>query len=57
LGWTVIGTFVVGILKKIPEIIQAQKAGKQSNLAEVLGIPMENDLFDLCQRHFLSINT
>ena len=41
LAWTVIGTFVVGILKKIPEIIASQKAGKPINLAESLGIPME----------------
>lgn len=41
LGWTVISTFVVGILKKIPEIIQAHKAGKPTNMAEALGIPME----------------
>lgn len=41
LGWTVIGTFVAGILKKIPEIIAAHKSGQKIGLLQALGIPME----------------
>jgi hypothetical protein len=41
LGWTVIGTFVASILKKIPEIIAAHKSGQKTGLLQALGIPME----------------
>ncbi len=41
LGWTVLGSLVSGIVKKIPELILAFQTGTVANIADVLGIPME----------------
>jgi hypothetical protein len=41
LGWTTIGTFVAGILKKIPKLIAAFKPGGNSDIGQILGIPIE----------------
>ena len=41
LGWTTIGTFVVGILKKIPQLISAFKPGGNTEISKILGIPVE----------------
>jgi hypothetical protein len=41
LGWTTIGTFVTGILKKIPQLIEAFKPGSTNDIGQILGIPVE----------------
>ncbi|MBU6158729.1 MAG: hypothetical protein KGP35_06820 [Bacteroidetes bacterium] len=41
LGWTTIATFVVGVLKKLPQLLTAFKSGNMSSFGQVLGIPME----------------
>lgn len=41
ISWTVIGSFVAGILKKIPSIIASHQEGKKLSLSSVLGIPIE----------------
>jgi hypothetical protein len=41
LGWTTIGTFVTGILKKIPQLIEAFKPGSTNDIGQILGIPIE----------------
>jgi hypothetical protein len=41
ISWTVIGSFVAGILKKIPAIIASHQEGKKVSLSSVLGIPIE----------------
>lgn len=40
-GWTVLGTYITGIIKKIPDLISAYKSGNLNNLAKVMGIPLE----------------
>ena len=41
IGWTTIGTFVTGILKKIPQLIAAFKPGSTNDIGQILGIPVE----------------
>jgi len=41
IGWTTIGTFVAGILKKISQLIAAFKPGSNNNIGQILGIPVE----------------
>ena len=41
LGWTTIATFVVGVLKKLPQLLTAFKSGNMSSFGQTLGIPME----------------
>ncbi len=41
LGWTVLGAYIAGIIKKIPDLIVAYKCGDLPALAKVLGIPLE----------------
>ena len=40
-GWTVLGTYISGIIKKIPDLIDAFAKQDLGALAKVLGIPME----------------
>lgn len=40
-GWTVLGTYITGVIVKIPELISAFKSGNLSSIAKVLGIPLE----------------
>jgi hypothetical protein len=41
IGWTTIGTYVAGILKKIPQLVAAFKPGSNSDMKQILGIPVE----------------
>jgi len=41
IGWTTIGPFVTGILKKIPQLIAAFKPGSTNDIGQILGIPVE----------------
>ena len=41
IGWTTIGTFVTGILKKIPQLIVAFKPESSKDIGQILGIPVE----------------
>jgi hypothetical protein len=41
IGWTTIGNFVTGILKKIPQLIAAFKPGSTNDIGQILGIPVE----------------
>lgn len=40
-GWTVLGAYITGIIKKIPDLISAYKSGNIGSPANVLGIPLE----------------
>ena len=41
IGWTTIGTYIAGILKKIPQLIAAFKPGSNIDMKQILGIPVE----------------